>query len=533
MDRFPPSSFGISIERANKVECRFLLQCARMFPRSSYRYTLLIVGVLTILTSLSLLENWLQSYSHNKISIISLPSHEPKPAPRKLQAFWAEWADVLEKARPKTARIDFKGQASTDGSDLANGDRTPAESLLHLSDKDAESLKGSHKILVDELKKLNVEKVRGLFSGSGVVTVAGGRFLPPMITSIKMLRRSGSKLPVQVFLQSRGEYEAEVCEDFLPKLNAECYVIEDYLRKDAPFSIAHFQLKALAILLSSFESVVYLDSDCMPLHDPSNLLSAEPYLSTGLVTWPDYWKATEDPVFYRIAGLPAFPTGVPARATESGQLLVSKSKHITTLLLAAYYNVFGPGYYYPILSQGAIGEGDKETFLAAAVVLGNPFYRVRERVGTLGYHDEEGRFHGGVMVQHDPRDDYQAQQRKQPAASTAEAGNAAPQATVRPYFVHANVPKMNLGRLLDEPGLRTQNGERRRLWGAKEQNMKKFGIDLERVVWNEMVEPGCELRDVLRDWKGLDRVCDRAREHWNDVFLGNGRRRIKMRGEKV
>lgn len=503
-----------------------------MFPRTNHRWTVLIVAALIILTSITLGESWIKTYSRNKLSIISLPNHEPNPPPRKLKKFWAEWADVFETAKPKTAKIEFKGQASTEGSDHANGDRTPGESLLGLSDKDVESLKSSHAVLVRELEKVDEERVKGLFSGTGVVMVAGGRFFPPLITSIKMLRRSGSKLPVQVFLQSRAEYEPVVCEDFLPRINAECYVIEDYLRKEAPFPVTHFQLKALAILFSSFESVLYLDSDCMTLRDPSNLLSSEPFLSTGLVTWPDYWKATEDPVFYRIAGLPSFPSGMPARSTESGQLLVSKTKHIRTLLLAAYYNVFGPGYYYPILSQGALGEGDKETFLAAAVVLGNPYYRVRERVGTIGYHDENGVFHGGAMVQHDPRDDY-AQHQSPKGAVTKTAGDnnsAAPaKPSIRPFFVHANYPKMNLGRLLDEPGLHTHNGERRRLWGPKDSIVKRFGVDLERVVWNEMVEPGCELRDALSDWRGLDRVCDRAREHWNDVFLGKGYNRKRRR----
>lgn len=495
-----------------------------MFPRPNYRLTVLIVGALIILSSVTLFENWIKTYTRNKISIISLPNHEPNPPPGKLKSFWAEWADVFERAQPKTAKIEFQGQASTEGSDQANGHRLPGESLLRLSDKAVEALKGSHQILVQGLEQLDKEKVKALFAGTGVVTVAGGRFFPPVITSIKMLRRSGSKLPVQVFLQSREEYEAEVCEDFLPRMNAECYVIEDYLRKDAPFSVTHFQLKALAILLSSYESVLYLDSDCMPLRDPTNLFSSEPFLSTGLVTWPDYWKATEDPVFYQIAGLPSFPSDMPARSTESGQILVSKSKHITTLLLAAYYNLFGPGYYYPILSQGALGEGDKETFLAASVVLGNAYYRVRERVGTIGYHDEEGVFHGGAMVQHDPRDDYK--QHKPDLRRAFENSPTTPttaKPTVQPFFLHANYPKMNLGRLLDESGLRTQTGERRRLWGPKDPLVKRFGMDVERVVWNAMVEPGCELRDSLRDWQGLDRVCDRARDHWNEVFLQKGR----------
>lgn len=490
-----------------------------MFPRPSYRLAVLVLGTLSIITFVTLLESWLKSYSHNKISIISPPAHEPNAAPKKIKAFWAEWANVFDKAKPTSEKIKFDGQASTKESDNANGDRVAGPSLLKLSQKSIDSLTASHKILLQRLKKN--ETAEGVFSGTGVVLVAGREFFPPAITSIRMLRRSGSKLPVQVFLQSRSEYEPELCEDYLPSQNAECYVVEDFLRSDNPFKVTHFQLKALAILFSSFETVLYMDSDCIPLHNPSQLLTSEPFTSTGLLTWPDYWIATEDPVFYKIAGLESFPSNVPARSTESGQILISKNKHLSTLLLAAYYNVFGPNYYYPILSQGALGEGDKETFMAAAIVLGNPYYRVRTKVGTIGYHDEEGVFRGGAMVQHHAADDYNARQ------IAADQKNTEKTPPVRPFFLHANYPKMNLAHLVDDARLKTHGGEHRRLWGPKESTMKQFGMDLERVVWNEMVEPGCGLQHAIQDWNGRDRVCDRAREHWRETFLKQNQRRRK------
>lgn len=472
-----------------------------MFPRSSYRYTTIVLTCILFLTLATLFESFLQSHSHNRLSILSVPQHHPRSSQRKIKAFWAEWAAIFDQAKPTTPKIQFDGKASTDGSDQANGDRVPGPSLLELSSKDVASMQASHKVLMKQLQTVDGEQVKRLFSGTGVVIVAGGEYFPPALTTIKMLRRSGSKLPVEIFLQSHSEYEADVCDDFLLGLNAECIVLEDFLRNDAPFSVTHFQLKALAMLFSSFETILFLDSDCMPLRNPAELLDSEPFTSTGLLTWPDYWIATEDPVFYTIAGLPSFPSNMPARSSESGQLVVSKSQHLSTLLLAAYYNVFGPSHFYPLLSQGALGQGDKETFLAAAVVLGNPYYRVRERVGTVGYFDDEGDFHGGAMVQHHAGDDHAMQLNKSSISK------------VRPFFLHANYPKMNLGHLVDGP--------RRRLWGPEDSMFKRFGLDLERVVWNEMVEPGCGLATVLRDWTERENVCDRAREHWQEVFLRN------------
>lgn len=110
------------------------------------------------------------------------------------------------------------------------------------------------------------------------------------------------------------------------------------------------------------------------------------------------------PFFYHIQGRPVPPLQ-PTGTTESGQILVSKRKHAKTLLLAAYYNTYGPDFYYPMLSQGAHGEGDKETFASAAEYFGAPYHRVKTMVKTLGFinKDRGSTFKHLVMIQHDPR----------------------------------------------------------------------------------------------------------------------------------
>lgn len=485
-----------------------------MFARPSFRFTAILLAVFLLLIFVSLFENGLKSYTRNKISIISPPAHEPVSPPRSIKSFWAEWAEIFEQAKPQVGHIQVDNPVSIDSSDDGSGDRVPCPTNLGMSQQDVGSMTRSQKILLDKLKSFDKSTIKGMYSGTGVVTVAGGEFFPPAITSILMLRKTGSKLPVQVFLQNRKEYEIEICEDYLPTLNAECFVLEDFLREEAPFSITHYQLKALSILFSSFETILYLDSDCMPLRNPTEMLAAEPFTSTGLVIWPDYWIATEDPVFYKIAGLYDFPKKVPALSSEAGEILISKNQHIKSLLLASYYNVFGPSHFYPMLSQGAAGEGDKETFMAAAIVLGNPYYRVRTKVGTAGYHDEGGEFKGGAMIQHHAGDDYIKLHAKSSNGTTP----------IRPFFLHANMPKMNLGHLVDEGSLVNQKGEPLRLWGPKESQERIFGQDLERAVWNEMIESGCALQKKLEDWKERDKICDKARDHWNNLYRIKGRR---------
>lgn len=453
----------------------------------------------------------LYSYSRPKSSSDTLSSLKANPPPPQIVAFWEKWAGVFNAARPAVKNIEVLYAAPSRMSNDTESERKPTTNSLGVSKEDIDSLRQSHRRLVGHpgFNKTN-EEASKLFHGSGVVTIAGGEYTQLAILGIRMLRRTGSTLPVQVFIQDNSEYEPEVCEEILPALNAECYVIADSLRKDKPFNVTHYQLKVMAIVFSSFETVLWLDSDCISLRDPAELINNEPFLSTGLISWPDYWASTEDPVFYEIAGVP-YPTGVPLLSSESGQLLVSKNTHLSSLLLAAYYNIFGPDYYYPIFSQGCPGQGDKETFLAAAIVLGLPYYRVKQYVGALGYTDMTGGFHGKAMEQYHAGDDYLSR-------------NTTDHAKSRPFFLHANTRKMNVARFLDDgdvfmPG--TDRQVRLRIWGSPESTIGTIGYDVEKVVWGEMLYIGCAMEHILEDFRGRKKLCERAREHYEAVFDDN------------
>jgi len=282
-------------------------------------------------------------------------------------------------------------------------------------------------------------------------------------------------------------------------------------RGTADFKISHYQYKALALLFSSFEEVLLLDSDSMALVAPEkDLFNSEPYTSAGLVVWPDFWQATESPKFYKIAGLPGMPMNLPPTSSETGQLLVNKKTHLKTLLLATYYNIYGPDHYYPLLSQNALGQGDKETFMAAAAVLHAPFYRVQTPVARLG-RDTGVEDKGTAMIQHLPSDDLL----KNSPSSTDSDGK------IRPAFLHANTPKMNAGHLVDEGDLFKIDGKTRlRLLGSEKEQQDMFGIDLERAIWELLVQTGCELADVIREWKKREKLCSRLEEHYSAMFKG-------------
>ncbi|CAR23943.1 alpha-1,2-mannosyltransferase MNN5 [Lachancea thermotolerans CBS 6340] len=281
----------------------------------------------------------------------------------------------------------------------------------------------------------------------GFVTVGGGRFSLLAYSMLRALRARGSKLPAEVVIPPQDAAgEEHFCNEVLPELNARCVFFEDALPRALveTWDFERYQIKAVALLLSSFKKIVFIDADDFPIQNLDSLFDSEVLREHGLVLWPDLWRRATAPVFYRLANIdvdlrrrvrnmgdnlsPAsrytdpdqdpeqlqkiapfhdFAGTVPDPTTESGQMVIDKVRHFQTLLLALYYNVYGPEWYYSLFSQGTAGEGDKETFATAAHVLGLPFYQVKNKLAFDGYfHPNGDGFRGVALYQHDCVEDY-------------------------------------------------------------------------------------------------------------------------------
>ncbi|KAI5456928.1 mannosyltransferase putative-domain-containing protein [Mariannaea sp. PMI_226] len=459
-------------------------------------------------------------YRPDGLNRLNLPSLETHISPNDTEApdtagppgdrsqFWRVWAQIIYKNRPGTdSAIDLLGTASVRPPTRPDEPREPYNDLVTNPAEVFDKLRLSHEQFVNELASLDASS-SNIFQGRGIVMVGGGEYFGPAIIGIHMLRRTGSVLPVEVFVPDEAEYEAGVCEEYLPKLNAKCVVLSRFWTEGAPkeLSFDHYQLKSPALLLSSFAEVLLLDSDSIPLVDPDKyIFTVEPYLTHGFISWPDFWASTESPRFWDIAGLSAFPENLPPFSSESGQLVVNKTTHLAPLLLATYYNLYGPDHYYPLLSQGALGQGDKETFMAAAVALNALHYRVKTPASHLGRYDGKTQ-KGTAIVQYLPLDDIQRGK----------------ESKVRPAFLHSNTPKMNAGHLVDEGDLIAIDGKSRlRLLGPKDELIKAFEFDVEDTLWDLLVQTGCELADEIKEWKSRDRLCERLTEHHQLVFDEN------------
>ena len=280
-------------------------------------------------------------------------------------------------------------------------------------------------------------------NSSGIVLVGGGKFSWLSFLAIKALRKSGSELPIELVLPQTEDFinEQHFCNYTLPELGARCVVLPDEfgpaVMTNWSEKMASYQLKSLALMVSSFQNVLLLDSDNIVIRNPDPVFKSRLFRDQGMILWPDYWDRKTSPVFYDVAKVeidehkwvrhgrfpllePIVDTSnfddisyhdlegtIPNLSTESGQIFINKKTHTCTLLLSMYYNIMGPELYYKLITMGGAGEGDKDTFPAAAVVCKDSFYQVKSFIQTFGYFDDAGSYHGVAMGQKDPLFDHE------------------------------------------------------------------------------------------------------------------------------
>lgn len=436
-------------------------------------------------------------------------------------AFWTAFRDILDRNAPNCPPPEIVGFAKPAPFNAL--EPSPRPDLIVLPNDHLDAMKSAHAAFVDEIRTSKTVKPIHTPGSRGLVSMAGGPYFPLFLAQLRMLRRSNSNLPVEVFLRDSSEYENHLCEKVLPQYNAKCVVLSELLgsTKHKGVEIEHYQFRTFAVLFSSFEEVVWMDADCFPLYKVEDLLDSEPFTSTGLITWPDFSASTTSQLFYEISQQEIPSTALRA-ATKTGVFLISKKNHFLTLLLAAYYNYHGPSHYFSLLLQGAPGQGDKETFLQAALALKEPVYAVSERVGALGHaadgnnDDDDNEIIASAVAEADPIEDFRLTKEgiwrvKDPAAGKAP----------RVFFIHASHPKFDakdniFGYQWD--GASASSSVSGRLWTASPETIARFGYDAEKAYWEEVKWVACNYETSLQAWASKHGVCDNIQERWKNVF---------------
>ena len=426
-------------------------------------------------------------------------------------------------------------------------------SYLTLSDEELDFLKGSHHKAMNLLPDGFPSEVSSEIKGRGILYAGGGSYNWLVLLSLVMLRQTGSKLPVEVFIPKDSDYQSDLCNRVFPVFGAKCLLMENYVDVKK-YKFKGYQLKSMALLLTSFEEVLLLDSDNIPLKNPDYMFINEPYKSNGMIVWPDFWRRSTSPLYYEIANITVNETHqvrfsygderdhpqplethedyewkisyhdlegtLPEASSETGQLLINKKTHAKAIFLSLYYNFFGPDYYYGLFSQGQAGEGDKETILAAAHKLGLPYYQVQEYIREFGESTGEYEFHIAAMGQYDPILDYlQGQEPEKYKYDKWVYDRKKNNYPMHKYkesetmFLHCNQPKLYPWQV-DGNGFRKIHdtaGNRRRLYSHYLH--EELGFDAEAKIWESMQWLLCNHGDIsFRGSRDSNKWCAKVTE---------------------
>ncbi|KAG2486139.1 hypothetical protein HYH03_015232 [Edaphochlamys debaryana] len=215
--------------------------------------------------------------------------------------------------------------------------------------------------------------------GRGILISAGGpRYTAGLLVTLHVLRHHfDCWLPVEVAWQGQSEMDAftwaAIEERFGPvrgfNVRAEKHPVEGL--HGPVFDATSYSGKVYALVHSRFKEVLMLDADATPLMDPTALFEEPRFREYGSLFWPDAWTDAASPRIFRVYGVDEKPAravlrmgmGTGRRDTESGQLLIDRSRHLDVIEMLLFLN------RHPDSNQGLVW-GDKDTTWLAFAMAG-------------------------------------------------------------------------------------------------------------------------------------------------------------------
>lgn len=228
---------------------------------------------------------------------------------------------------------------------------------------------------------ISMEEMSSTWNGRGIVMPAGGiSILTNAYINIRYIKDFlGSKLPIEVWYLGQKEYYKPIIEDLANRYNDIKFINTFDILEKFPFkNISGWPLKSYAMFHSSFEEIVYLDSDCFIQVKPEKIFEYEiykehealfcsdievqnpkriPYVNNMLGTWiPQQkdWDYTKSNPIWDILGIEE----QSGTEIESGLIVINKLKHMQSLLVSRFLNENNDITYNYLY-------GDKDTYRLA------------------------------------------------------------------------------------------------------------------------------------------------------------------------
>lgn len=189
--------------------------------------------------------------------------------------------------------------------------------------------------------------------GTGVVMVAGGRYLREAWASVNKLREV-SDLPVQIWHLGQGEVTERDRLNF-EDLEVEFVNAYDFLDEHPSYQFGGWQAKPFSVAYCPFRNVLLLDADAYPLVDPEEVFQSAEYQRTGALMWPDTNQCRKGDMVFPCMGI---RKPKDFREMEVGQLLIDKQRLWKAVRLTTWMNSHSECFYKLVF-------GDKDTWQMA------------------------------------------------------------------------------------------------------------------------------------------------------------------------
>ncbi len=226
----------------------------------------------------------------------------------------------------------------------------------------------------------------GGFNGRGIVICGGGaKYFACAWVCINRLRQAGCRLPIELWHLGPREMNQHLAAR-LASLGVKCVDALRVRRRHPARILRGWELKAYAILHSSFQEVLLLDADNVPVVNPEFLFATPEFRKSGAIFWPDHGptRTPKTKPAWTSCGL----RQPDEREFETGQIVVDKARCWRPLCLAMWFNENSDFYYNYV-------HGDKETFHLAFRKLRKRYALVQKPLasleGTMCQHDFQGR----------------------------------------------------------------------------------------------------------------------------------------------
>ncbi|KAG2736358.1 hypothetical protein G9P44_000448 [Scheffersomyces stipitis] len=254
-------------------------------------------------------------------------------------------------------------------------------------------------------------------SGSGIVVSASDQQVTEVMNLLKVLRFLENELPIQIV--HKGDLNRDSQKRIIEigrgvdtphdkfKQNVWFVDVSNCLHIDHLNKFTRFKNKWLSVLFSSFEEIILMDADTVPLVKPSTLLQNEKYKRSGALFFKDralsetIWSSE---VYLYKSLLPnnleqrVFGTALQTKRIfentffrlnrrhfmESGLVVLNRNHHMTGLLMGCQLNMWD-------LTSKPV-HGDKELFWLGQLLSGQEdFEFANKHAAAIGQVEQSGK----------------------------------------------------------------------------------------------------------------------------------------------